>query len=114
MTGPPAFQLYAADFDIDTNTWTNEEVGIYFRLLLSEWVNGPLPNDEVKLARIARMSSKRFSFRFQNIRHKFTQNGDGKLINRRMEEEREKQTIWRKKSSFSGYGMGNASGDFIT
>ncbi len=51
MSKAPAFQLYAADFYMDTNTWSIEEIGIYTRLLFSEWVNGPLPNDETRLAR---------------------------------------------------------------
>ncbi len=44
----PAFQLFAADALVDTASWTVDEVGIYFRLLMTEWVNGPLPNDEAR------------------------------------------------------------------
>ena len=52
MNKPPAFQLYAADFYMDTLGWTNEMVGFYFRLLMAQWVNGYIPNDLEKLARI--------------------------------------------------------------
>ena len=84
----PAFPLYAADFDMDTNTWTNDEVGVYLRLLLSQWVNGPLPNDTKKLAKIVRISPKKFQNVFNNISHKFHKNGDNLLYNKRLEEER--------------------------
>ena len=39
MGKTPAFQLYAADFYMDTNSWSIDEIGIYTRLLFSEWVN---------------------------------------------------------------------------
>lgn len=88
MAKIPSFPLYAQDFDMDTNTWTNEEIGVYLRLLMSEWINGHLPNDFQKLAKIARISPKKFSNLFQNIQHKFTLNGNGFLINKKMEEVR--------------------------
>jgi uncharacterized protein YdaU (DUF1376 family) len=34
---PPAFQLYASDFYMDTNSWTIDEIGIYTRLF---YLNG--------------------------------------------------------------------------
>ena len=102
MGKPPAFQMYAADFDMDTNTWTNEEVGLYLRLLLSQWVNGPLVDDPVKLAKVGRISHKKFTNLFQNISHKFVRNGDGKLQNERLESEREKQRKYRESQSNAG------------
>ena len=91
MNKSPAFRLYAADFDMDTNTWELEEIGLYFRLLMSQWVNGPLPNDPQKLSKIARTSVKKFNYLFEKISHKFKKNGDDKLYNQRLEDEREKQ-----------------------
>lgn len=108
MTNPPAFQLYAADFLVDTADWTVDELGIYFRLLMNEWVNGKLPNDEKRLARIAGTSSKKFQKRWGKIKIKFHQNGDGFLYNRRLEEEREKQNLWREKSRLGGLKSGKA------
>jgi uncharacterized protein YdaU (DUF1376 family) len=43
MNKAPAFQFYASDFLADTASWTAEEVGVYVRLLASEWVNGCIP-----------------------------------------------------------------------
>ncbi len=102
MGKAPAFQMYAADFDMDTNTWTNEEVGLYLRLLLSQWVNGPLIDDPMKLAKVGRISLKKFINLFQNISHKFVSNGEGKLQNERLEQEREKQRKYRESQSEAG------------
>ena len=87
---------------MDTNDWTNEEIGVYLRLLLHEWVNRDLPDDRQKLAKIAKISPKKFSTVFTNIRHKFSENGNGNLINKRLEEEREKQDKWLKGQSEHG------------
>lgn len=91
MTKAPAFQLYAADFYMDTVGWSCEEVGLYFRLLMAEWVNGPLPNDTVRLAKTCQMSFKKFDHLFKNVLPKFVQNEEGYLINERLERTREKQ-----------------------
>ena len=53
MGKPPAFQFYAAAFLTDTAEWTIQEVGLYIRLLSSQWINGSLPNNKKRLALIA-------------------------------------------------------------
>lgn len=98
----PAFRLYAADFDIDTNTWELEEIGFYLRLLLSQWVNGPLPNQPEKLSKIARCSIKKFNYLFPKVSHKFKSDGNGFLYNERMENERTKQTEYIEKQRYFG------------
>ena len=102
MAKIPSFPLYAQDFDMDTNTWTNEEVGVYLRLLLSEWINGPLPDDTKKLAQICRISRKKFKNLFQICSTKFIRDGNGFLINKRMEKEREKYAKYRDKKVKAG------------
>lgn len=94
MAKTPSFPFYAQDFDMDTNTWSNEEIGVYLRLLMSEWINGPLPDDTQKLAQIARISHKKFKNLFQICSTKFVRNGNGFLINKKMEEIREKVNKW--------------------
>lgn len=93
MNKAPAFQLYAADFYVDTSGWTTAEVGTYFRLLLAEWVNGPLPNNMSELARIAGISDTRTMVKIwnRNVGKKFLMNGGNLLYNKRLEEERENQ-----------------------
>lgn len=102
MDKPPAFQLYAADFTMDTDSWTNEEIGVYFRLLMSEWVNGPLPNDPQRLASIARCSAQKFRANWKKVNKKFIQNSETSLINLRLEKTREKQEEFRNKLIESG------------
>ena len=42
----PAFQFYAADFLVGTSDMTNEEVGIYIRLLCHQWAKGFVLKDK--------------------------------------------------------------------
>lgn len=102
MSQPPAFQLYAADFYMDTISWTNEEIGIYFRLLMCEWVNGPLPFEAKKLQKISQIGVKKWHKRWQIVGEKFKLNGDGKLINERLERVREEQLVYLQSQSESG------------
>lgn len=95
MNNPPAYQYYAADFDEDTASWNNEEVGIYQRLLNYSWINGwnhneGLPDDPKRLAMIVRCSYKKFQKSWEIISKKFSKQDRGFLINRRLEEERGK------------------------
>jgi len=96
MKKPPAFQLYAADFYMDTASWPVEEVGMYTRLLFYQWVNGSIPNDMEKIARITgTLSGRKWATNvarmWSNICHKFVTLPDGNLINQRLEESRQKQ-----------------------
>lgn len=102
MSKAPAFQLYAADFYTDTVSWTATEVGVYFRLLMHEWINGPLPSSMAKLARIggvdARNMQKMWSAELAN---KFITDDAGMYINSRLEstrnEQRQRSEIQREK-----------------
>jgi len=89
----PAFQLYASDFYMDTAGWTVAQVGAYTRLLMYEWVNGPIPCDMASLARIAGISDARTMYKMWSgtMGKKFISNGGNLLFNKRLEEEREKQ-----------------------
>jgi len=102
MGKSPAFQLYASDFDMDTASWDNEEVGIYFRLLMYQWVNGSVPSDLKRLSKIARMSTKKFQNRWEIISSKFKENGNNDLVNLRMEKTREEQYNYKKSQSDAG------------
>ena len=102
MGKSPAFQLYASDFDMDTASWNNEEVGIYFRLLMYQWVNGNIPSDTKRLAKIVRMSHKKFQNSWQIIKFKFIENDSNNLINKRMEKARTEQQNYRNGQSKHG------------
>ena len=118
MSKPPAFQLYAADFYMDTAAWTAWEVGIYFRLLMYEWINSGIPNEIESIARIVGEAvpekDKRFNRRRNvilcefdvnftcNVRKKFNVNDVNNLTNPRLEKEREKQSKYRELQAISG------------
>jgi uncharacterized protein YdaU (DUF1376 family) len=90
MGKAPAFQLYAGDFFLDTLEWELEELGLYTRLLFYEWVNGPLPNDPQKLAKISLIRARKLAQLWPKIAPKFIEK-DGFYVNLRLEETREKQ-----------------------
>jgi len=103
MSEAPAFQLYAGEFLVDTASWTLAEMGLYCRLLYSEWANGPLPTDKLRLARIGGCEYRMFSKCWQQVSSKFVHTEDGTgLINLRLEETREKQRQYREKQRQKG------------
>ena len=103
MKDGPAFQLYASDFYMDTSGWTATQIGIYFRLLMYEWVNEHLPNDIIMLSRIAQIDPGNFLKCYRpTVEGKFTPNGDGTLINKRLEEVRENQRKYRESQAEKG------------
>jgi uncharacterized protein YdaU (DUF1376 family) len=102
MANSPSYQMYAQDFDMDTATWEIEEIGAYMRLLNYEWINGGLPDNTYKLSKIVRISERKFKKTWENLREKFHLNGNGLLINSRMEEVREKQRKFIESQSQKG------------
>jgi uncharacterized protein YdaU (DUF1376 family) len=108
----PAYPLYAADFEMDTAELDIEHIGLYFRLLNVEWLNGSLPKDTESLARIARVDHNRFITLWDSVKVKFYENGDGRLYNKRMEEERKKRNEFKLNKSNAGkIGMNNRWGN---
>lgn len=102
MSKSPAFQNYAADYYMDTNDWTIEEIGIYQRLLLTQWVNVDLPPEPERLARIAGCSLKKFLKHFPKVSKKFSTLGSGRIQNKRLEETRIEQEQFHEKAIKSG------------
>jgi uncharacterized protein YdaU (DUF1376 family) len=57
----PFMQLYVSDFVGDTLHLSSEQVGVYLLLLMAMWnADGSLPDDDTKLARVARVSLKKW------------------------------------------------------
>lgn len=98
----PAFPLYAQDFDMDTASWDNEEIGMYFRLLMYQWVNGSIPEDEKRLSRIVRCSVKKWRVKSKILLPKFVKKGDGYLQNERMENIRHERDKFLESQSIKG------------
>jgi uncharacterized protein YdaU (DUF1376 family) len=60
-TKPDAWMpLYIGDWEGDTGHLDCEQDGAYGRMIRWYWRNGPLPDDDVKIARIIRMDLKRW------------------------------------------------------
>lgn len=77
--------FYVADYLGDTMHLTTLQHGAYVLLLMHYWRNGPLPNDDAKLAQIARMDRKAWHTISEVLREFFTANGDGTLHQKRMD-----------------------------
>lgn len=61
MSERPFMQLYVSDFLGDTLALSTEQIGAYLLLLMAMWnAKGTLPDDDAKLARIVRMSVKKW------------------------------------------------------
>lgn len=100
---PPAFQLYAADFYMDTAGWTPTQVGAYLRLLLHEWINGPLPKKISALARIAGCDPRNMQKMWSaELSKKFITDDANMYINLRLERTREEQAEYRENQRSSG------------
>ena len=104
--------LYAADFYMDTITWETDDIGVYFCLLMAEWVNGPLEDDTRKLAKIAKKTHQKFLKNWSKINQKFVVSGTGYIVNLRLEEERSKQMSFREKQRINGKLGGYSRNNF--
>ena len=61
MSERPFMQLYVSDFVGDTLQLSTEQIGAYMLLLMAMWnAGGRLPADDQKLARVVRMSVKKW------------------------------------------------------
>jgi uncharacterized protein YdaU (DUF1376 family) len=86
----PFMQLYVADYLADTTDLTCEEHGAYLLLLLTMWRHGAkLPNDPQKLARIIRVSPKKWAAIWAQIGRFFVVDGDT-ISNKRLTREHQK------------------------
>lgn len=61
MSERPFMQLYVSDFVGDTLQLSTEQIGAYMLILMAMWnAGGRLPDDDAKLARVARLTLKRW------------------------------------------------------
>jgi uncharacterized protein YdaU (DUF1376 family) len=97
----PYFPLYPADFlgDEKARLMDNRQFGIYCKLLFHEWIEGSIPADPQKLARIVGEESQAFLEIWPGISQAFSTESQafGRLANRRIEDIR-KSLIERHKA----------------
>lgn len=79
--------LYIGDYLADTRHLTTEEHGAYLLLLMTYWrIGGPLPDDDVKLSRMAGLTLKRWLGMRKTI-IEFFRAGEGQLVSTRAQRE---------------------------
>lgn len=77
MSERPFMQLYVSDFIGDTLSLSTEQIGAYMLLLMAMWnAGGKLPADDGKLARVARMSVKKWKAISDDLLAFFEVDGD--------------------------------------
>lgn len=114
VSGAPAFQFYPHDFLAGrVATYSLESVGAYILLLSFDWTLDGLPyrvendaessrNPLEKLAKICRVSLRRFEKIWVEIGEQFVECEDGKLRNPRLQGIREKQLAYSQSMSENG------------
>lgn len=76
MAALPYMPLYVADYLADAAHLTTQEHGAYLLLIMTYWQRGePLPADEIKLARIARLTAEEWSLVRDNLAEFFDISG---------------------------------------
>jgi uncharacterized protein YdaU (DUF1376 family) len=98
----PAVQWYWSDFLVDTMGWSCIEIGAYMRLLGYEWVNGCIPEDTKRQAMICKIDHGNYLKSVYPIAIGKFEFHDGGGYNRRLEEERLKQSAYSEKQREKG------------
>jgi uncharacterized protein YdaU (DUF1376 family) len=90
--GRPWFPFWTSDFwgDPRVMAMTYEEVGVYLRLLSLSWDTGHVPADQRLLARHLSMTPRKLEKVWEIVGPCWVSDGNGGLLNPRLEEEREK------------------------
>lgn len=102
MGKAPAFQFYPNDFlGGVVASYSLEEIGLYTVLLAFDWNLSGLPLDVEKLAKLSRVSLRKFRVLWETVGENFVER-DGRYFNPRLQLERAKQEEWRRKSSDGG------------
>lgn len=87
MSERPFMQLYTSDFLGDTQDLSAEYIGSYLLLLMTMWnADGSLAFDEVKLARVARLTVEEWRLAWKDL-ERFFEVDDGRLTHHRVTSE---------------------------
>ena len=92
----PSFQFYAQDFLTGVIYLTNEEIGIYIKMLAKQWTDGSIPKK--RLGFLVGYEWENFS---DELKSKFVDMGET-LINKRLEIERDKKIKFLEKQKRNG------------
>jgi len=105
---PPAFQFYPSEFvsDFKVIMMNMEERGAYITLLSHEWLERGLPNNQDELKALCG-NPKNWQTIWKKVGQCFYEK-KGKLFNKRLEKERKKIQVWKKKSREGGIKSGES------
>lgn len=102
-------QLYVSDFVGDTLLLSTEHIGAYLLLLIALWnADGTLPSDEVKLARVTRLTVKKWRSVAVDLLPFFEVNGDT-LSHHRLTKELRKSEAQSNSRAIAGAKGGTAN-----
>jgi uncharacterized protein YdaU (DUF1376 family) len=105
MSERPFMQLYVSDFIGDTLQLSTEQIGAYMLLLMAMWNGGgKLPSDEAKLARVARMSVKKWKAIADDLMAFFDVDGDHIRHNRLTKELQKSESKSQSRASAGAAG----------
>jgi uncharacterized protein YdaU (DUF1376 family) len=108
MSERPFMQLYVSDFLGDTLHLSTEHIGAYMLMLMAMWnAGGSLPDDDVKLARVCRMSLKKWRAVADDMMPFFNRQ-DGAITHNRLTKELQKSES-KSQSRASAGAKGGAS-----
>jgi uncharacterized protein YdaU (DUF1376 family) len=106
MAKAPAVQFYVSDFLTGTTLMTNEEVGLYIRLLCLQAENGSVPDDQERMAMVYGPSVPKA---WPAVRAKFMQGEQqGTMVNEKMVKVLADREAFRKKQSEKGKASAEA------
>lgn len=102
MSKQPYMPLYFGDFLASTTEWDGEERALYLLLLAHQWAAGSLPADPARIAKVAGYDREPFMRCWQTISGKFVERDDGRLVNARLEQHRERTNEIANKRALAG------------
>jgi len=103
MSKAPAFQFYPSDFisDPTVQMMSNEEIGVYLKMLCFDWLGSGLVTEHERLFNLLGCNEQQLTVcleKFEEI--------DGRYYNKRLRKEREKQENRREQASAAGRASG--------
>ena len=101
MSKEPYMPLYMGDLLASTSEWSGEERALYLLLLAHQWALGSLPADPERIRYLSGYSPENFFPLWKTVEKKFSA-VDKRLVNKRLEEHRDKQQKLLKSMSDGG------------
>jgi uncharacterized protein YdaU (DUF1376 family) len=110
MKATPAFQFYPRDFlgDARVAAMTNQEVGVYVKLICHCWTEGSIPADVARLAVMAGERYKDMLRIWTAVGPCFIPAEPGRLTQKRLEQVRREQANFREAQRLKGIASGRA------